>query len=87
MPPTTVRLILPDGTIKETLAEKVDIKDSKEPWSEYQLEDGSVVRVRPVVSRVLKTEEFDSDGNPIYQLSVANVVFVDVPENVKRKTR
>jgi hypothetical protein len=85
MPSTTVKLILPDGRTKETPAEKVSIKEAKENWSEYSLEDGSVVRVRPVVARVLRTEEVDSEGSPIYQVLVANTVFVDVAENLKRK--
>lgn len=83
---TTVRLILPDGTIKEAKAESVSIKTgSNEQWSEYPLEDGSVIRARPIVSKVLKTDEFDADGNPIYQVSVATVIFVDVPDYLKRK--
>jgi hypothetical protein len=85
MPSTTVKLILPDGTAKETSADKVLIKETKENWSEYLLEDGALVRVKPILARVLKTEEFDSEGNPVYQLMISNAVFVEAPEELKKK--
>lgn len=83
----TIKLTMPDGTVKETAVEDVSFKGSEEPWSVYELEDGSKARVRPFVVKVLRTAEFDSQGNPIYQILISNVVFVDVADNLKRKDR
>jgi hypothetical protein len=80
-----VKLILPDGTTKEALATPVSIVKSEEPWTRCELEDGSVVRVRPIVAKVLRTDKFDNDGSPIYQVMVGNIVFVEAAENLKRR--
>jgi hypothetical protein len=85
MPPTSLKVVLADGTVKETSAEKVLVKETRENWSEYILEDGSLVRVKPILAKVLRTEEFDSEGNPIYQLVISSAVFVEVPEELKKK--
>jgi hypothetical protein len=85
MPPTSLKIVLPDGTVKETLADKVLVKETKENWSEYILEDGSVARVKPILAKALRTEEFDPEGNPIYQLVISNAVFVEVPDELKKK--
>lgn len=81
----SIKIVLPDGTLKETSAEKVSIKESREAWSDYTLEDGAVVRVRPIIARALRTGEFDAEGNPIYQLTISNVVFVEVPDKLKKR--
>ena len=80
-----VKLLLPDGTAKEVDAVEVSVVKSEEPWSRYELDDGSVVRVKPVVAKVLRTSEFDNNGNPIYQATTGNFVFVDAPESLKKK--
>ena len=71
--------------MKETCAEKVLVRETRENWSEYVLEDGSLVRVKPILAKVLRTQEFDSEGNPIYQLVISDAVFVEVPEELKKK--
>ena len=81
----TVKITLPDGTVKETTAEDVTFKATEEPWTIFQLEDGSKLRVRPVVMRVQRTAEFDNEGNPIYRLAIGTVVFTDSPESLKRR--
>jgi hypothetical protein len=85
MPPTSLKVVFPDGTVKETCAEKVLVRETRENWSEYVLEDGSLVRVKPILAKVLRTQEFDSEGNPIYQLVISDAVFVEVPEELKKK--
>jgi hypothetical protein len=80
-----IKITLPDGAVKETTAEDVPFKGIEEPWSIYQFEDGSKLRVRPVVMRVQRTAEFDNEGNPIYRLAIGTVVFTDSPESLKRR--
>ena len=83
----TIKLRMPDGTVKETTAESIQFKGVEEPWSVYELADGSKARVKPLVAKVLRTGEFDNDGNPIYQLVISNFVFIEASEDLKRKNK
>ena len=83
--PTTIKVRLPDGTLKETGAESVEVEKSSENWSEYRLADGTTIKVKPVVSKVMRTlEEYDNEGNPIYQIIVTPVISVESPESLKK---
>jgi hypothetical protein len=45
----------------------VDFEADAEPWSTYTLADGTVLKIRAVVSGVTRFEgEFDNGGNPVY---------------------
>jgi len=81
----TIKITMPDGSVKDTTAEDVSFKAIEEPWTIYELGDGSKLRARPVVMRVQRTAEFDNEGNPIYRLAMGTVVFTDSPENLKRR--
>ena len=46
-----------------------------ENWNEYLAEDGSVARVKLVVTEILRVDgEYDPDGNPQYLVRSSNVV-------------
>jgi hypothetical protein len=68
-----VKVQLPDGTYKT--GEPVGITDQKEPWAEYYLEDGSVLRLRQVVISVVKLDEKDAQSNPVYAFNGIPVLF------------
>jgi hypothetical protein len=71
----------------ETAVADVPITKSTEPWSEYELEDGSVIRFKSVAASVLRFEEqYNADGMPIYiVLSSPVVVVASAPENLRKK--
>lgn len=71
------RISIGDRTIE---AEDMDFKGSQEDWNEYQVEDGYTVRIKLVVSSILKTNERDPQGNPVYVVQSTNVVKVLAPE-------
>jgi len=75
---------LPDGRTLEGV--EVQIKDSKENWSEIQLEDGTILRFKTIPTGAIRIDkEFDPMGNPLYFLKstiVTNVV--SVPEHLRR---
>jgi hypothetical protein len=55
----------------------VPIVDMKEPSSEYQLEDGSVLRVRNVATAILRVQDqFNPDGTPVYLVLTTPAVTV-----------
>jgi len=76
------RINIGDRTIE---AEDMEFKTEAEEWNEYQVEDGHAVRVKLVVSSILKTGERDRQGSPVYIVQSTNIVKVVPPETYARK--
>jgi hypothetical protein len=74
------------GVTKDAVA--VEVVKATEPWTEYELEDGTVLRARTTVVDVIRVDgEYDLDGNPVYQLRGNATMSVIPPESLKRKGR
>lgn len=70
---------------KQVDAIEVNFKVEREDWNQYQLSDGSELRMRLIVRQVLMVPgEFDNEGNPIYVVSSGNIVMVNAPDHMKR---
>lgn len=62
-----VPVINADGSTSQETGTLISITDTKEPWSEYALEDGTKIRLRQSVVSVVKLDgQKDQNGNPIY---------------------
>jgi hypothetical protein len=62
-------------------AESMSWKALDEPWSSYRLEDGSVVKLKIVVSDVYRLPNADPlTGLPQYIVRSSNVMSVEAPE-------
>jgi hypothetical protein len=48
--------------------EFVTVVDQKEPWSEYILEDGTIIRTKQTLLQVVKMDEPGPDGKPVYNM-------------------
>ena len=59
--------------------EEVDFEPLKESWNEYRCEDGSYVKLKVVVSRIIRLEKKNPQGEPIYQILSTNVVAATPP--------
>ena len=71
---------------REVDAIEVDFKTRKEDWNEYQLMDGSFVKIKLVVSEIFKVPgEYDNEGNPVYVVRSKNVTVVRSSDDLKRK--
>jgi hypothetical protein len=58
-----------------------------EHWNEYVLNDGSVIRIKWVVTEMLKVSgKFDNEGNPLYIVRSKNVVSVSASDRAKKQT-
>jgi hypothetical protein len=65
---------------------ELHFKTIREDWNEYDLEDGSTVRMKAVVTEIVRVDgEFDPEGNPIYMVKAGNMIVVKSPENLKKK--
>jgi len=61
----------------------IDYVAKTEPWAEYVMEDGSVLRVRAVVTKIVDTGQLAPDGMPLYQIQMAQLMDVTWSENTK----
>lgn len=66
-------------------AVSVKFKSIREEWNEYDLEDGSTIRMKTIVSDVVRVhDEYDAEKNPIYVVKSTNLVVVSSPDNMKK---
>jgi len=79
-----MKLKLPDG--REVDVIPVEINQANENWNQYLLEDGSVVKIKLVATKIVRVDnEYDLEGKPIYFIQSTNVLAVDAPDNLRRK--
>jgi len=65
----------------------IPFKSIKEDWNEYDLEDGTTLRMKAVVSDIVRVDgQFDPEGNPLYLVKAGNMVVVNSPDNLKEKS-
>ena len=73
----------PNGEMVE--ATELSFQNAREHWNEYLLDDGTIIKLKPVATEVFKLDgQYDPQGNPIYILQSTNVLVVNVPEEMKR---
>ncbi len=77
-----VELKLGDKTIEGTL---VDFETVREEYNSYKLSDGSTIRMKTVVTNIIRTEEFTPTGEPVYIINSQNVLVADVPDQLKKQ--
>jgi hypothetical protein len=79
------KLILPSGLEGE--GTEVQIIESTERWSEFTLDDGTVLRLKMVVASFIKADNvFDGDGNPVYAVKGGpQINFISVRDEFKRQ--
>ena len=69
----------PDGQPHD--AEPVGFRTVGEHFNEYLLDDGTVLRVKLVLTEIMKIADMrDAQGNPIYFFQHQQVTSVDVPQ-------
>lgn len=72
---------------KEVEATPVRYKSIREEWNEYDLEDGSTLRMKTIVSDVVCIpNEYDKENNPVYVVKSTNMVVVNSPDHLKKQS-
>ncbi len=67
-------------------AENVQIKEENELWNTYKLSDGSIMKVKIVVTNVKRLKKFQPDGSPIYLIQSQNVLRMEnIPKELMGK--
>jgi hypothetical protein len=64
----------------------VALVESVERWTELKLEDGSVLRIKPIVMSVMRIEgQYDPQDNPMYAIQAGQTMVVaSAPEHLRR---
>ena len=71
---------------REVEATDIGFRQVREDWNEYELQDGTTLRMKTVVSDIVRVEgEYDNEGNPIYVVKSGNVLVVKAPDHLKQK--
>lgn len=79
-----MRVKLPDG--REVEVTPVEINQANESWNQYLLDDGSIVKIKLVATKIVRVDnEYDLEGNPIYFVQSTNVLAVNAPDNLRKK--
>ena len=67
-------------------AETVEATQAGERWNEYLLDDGTILKVKVVVTNVYRVEgQYDAEGNPLYIIQSTNVLSTNAPQELRRK--
>lgn len=78
---------MPKAMYKGREVEAIDVsfKIIREDWNEYQLADGTELRIRLIISDVVMIPgEYDKEGNPVYQVKSANMIALKSPDHLKK---
>jgi len=65
---------------------EVGFRTSGEYWNEYLADDGTVIRLKAVVTEILRLDgQYDPEGNPAYIVKSSNVTSVSAPDELRRQ--
>jgi len=72
-----------DGVVVE--GDVIGVAESSEPWSEYTLNDGTILKVKFVLGAVFRLKgKWTDDGDPMYITKSQSVVMAIVPDKLKK---
>lgn len=71
-----------DAKFLPTAPKLVDYAPKSEPWAEYQLENGAIMRVRAIVTKVIDKNQTAPDGFPIYQIQCQQIIDMTWPDDI-----
>ena len=73
---------------KPVEADEIDIVSESTPWHVFKLEDGTEVRVKTLLSKIVRVRnKFHDDGRPIYFLNVGPAMLVESPQSLYDPSR
>ena len=79
---------IPDQSGNLVTGDVVEVKESRERFSDIELADGTRIRIKPTVAEAVRVDgQYDNEGNPMYVLRTSNVVFVShIEDHLKQKS-
>jgi hypothetical protein len=71
----------------DDLGKELDFTIVSEEWNRYNLSDGSVLKIRPIVVKIFETEQKTPTGEPVFGFASLNVASVTVPDELKKPSK
>jgi len=72
-----IPIVKPDGSAGEEIGTMVEVTDSKEPWTEYTLEDGTKIRIKLTLISIAKIDgKTAPNGDPLYSVQAQQVMSI-----------
>jgi hypothetical protein len=72
----------PNGPVE---AVELQFSTKSEPWTTLELEDGTTLRMRLVIGKVFRMEQYDQmTGEPAYLVTTKNDMALQVPSKLKK---
>jgi hypothetical protein len=66
------------------MGEDVEFETEKEVFNSYILGDGTLLKMKSVISKIVRLDEYGPDGNPLYMVNAQNIVVTDCPPNLQK---
>jgi len=64
--------------------EEVEFKTDKEEWNRYPLEDGSILKMKVIPTKVVRTvKKHPQRNDPLYYVTSQTIIDVEVPDRLK----
>ncbi len=77
------RVTMSNGTIEDGV--KLEVVEDFEGWCKFTLEDGTTIKLKPIVISAIRTNKYTDDGEPIYLVKSHNVVITDAPSELRKQ--
>jgi hypothetical protein len=65
--------------LKASVNKDIGIAAVIEDWNEYVVDEGTNIKIRPIVSKIAKTSKFDSNGFPRYICQIQGNMKMEPP--------
>lgn len=76
----------PDNILRDpSLFKELPFKVIEEPWSIYELEDGTIIKTRLIGVAFLKTNYYDRNGDPFFVIQSAPIARIIVAPSLKKR--
>jgi len=69
---------------RQVFGQSVDFETKGEAWSQYALEDGTTIKMKLILLDVVRLEEHQQNGDPIYQFAAQYITATQSPDNLKK---
>ncbi len=71
---------------QQVWGEEVEFETEREGWNVYILRDGTKLKMKSIVSQVVRLEMHNpANGDPLYLVQASNVLNTDSPDNLKKR--
>ena len=65
--------------LKASIISNIQFSTIIQDWNEYVVDDGTSIKIQPLVLRIAKTSKFDSNGFPKYVCEIQGNMKMDPP--------